>query len=536
MINLIPMPANVKERSGSITLTRNKITVSVSDCTDKIFSAVKAVLKTDFIKADGQADICFINDASLKGEHYSLKVCDKGIEIFCSDYAGAFYALTSLRQLMMSDIASDKLTCPLVEIINDGPCYEWRGLHLDESRHFFGMETVKKYIDFMSLYKLNRFHWHLTDDHGWRVEIKKYPLLTEIGSKRKGTHLHHWTCKEMDNTPCGGYYTQDEIKEIIEYAKDRCIEIVPEIDFPAHSAAAIAAYNGLACREIPCEVFSSFGSLFHEMEGNRDWNRTLCLGKDEVMEFVYDVIDEVAELFPFSYFHVGGDEAPKTEWERCPRCQQKIKDEGLKDGVALQCWFTNKLNEHLRKKGKIMIGWNEIVESGLADSDIVVQYWTPQDDPKVFAHLEKGGKTILSCHKYFYFDMLHSYCNPEGTYGFTPAKIRMPESIRKGVLGYEGETWTEFITNEENLFFMIFNRGLALSEAAWSRNEIKNYASFKERVDGQKKIMDALSLYYGPDYLTMKRNHLKKFLLKTKYGIGYKHLDGEYRLSKILEK
>lgn len=536
MIKLIPIPENIKEAEGTLTLVRNSITTSADPEISAIMTVVKDILKTDFTPAEGNAQLSFIYDGTLKEDHYSLKVTQKGISAYCSGYAGAFYALTSLRQLMMSDIASEKLVCPLVEIINDGPCYEWRGLHLDESRHFFGKETVKKYIDFMSLYKLNRFHWHLTDDHGWRIEIKKYPLLTEIGSKRRGTQLHHWQCYEMDNTPCGGYYTQEDIREIIEYARQRCVEIVPEIDFPAHSAAAIAAYNSLACREIPCEVFPSFGGLFHEKEGNRDWNRTLCLGKDEVMAFVYDVIDEVADLFPFGYFHVGGDEAPTNEWKKCSLCQQRIKDEGLKDEVALQCWFTNKVNAYLREKGKIMIGWNEVLESGLADSDIVAQYWTPAPDKNVFAHLEKGGKTILSCHKYFYFDMLHSYCYPEGTYKFTPSAIDMPQDLRKGVLGYEGEAWTEFMTDENNLFFMVFNRGLALSEASWSKSGVRDYSSFVQRLTAQKKIMDALGIYYGQDFLTMKRNRVKKLLLKRKYGIGRKHLDGEYRLSKILKK
>ncbi|MBQ7295579.1 MAG: beta-N-acetylhexosaminidase [Clostridia bacterium] len=535
MINIIPMPENITEKKGKLSLDRNKITVSVGKELTAILPMINQVLKSDFTKAEGAAELSFIYDASLKKEHYSLSTDEKGIRVWASGYEGAFYALTTLRQLMGSDIASDKLICPFVEIKNDGPAYSWRGLQLDESRHFFGKETVKKYLDFMSLYKLNRFHWHLTDDNGWRIEIKKYPLLTEIGSKRKGSQLHHWQCKEMDESEHSGFYTQEDIREIISYAKERCIEIVPEIDFPAHSAAAIAAYGNLACREIHSEVFPFFGGVIPASKGITDWNRTLCLGKDEVLEFVYDVIDEVAELFPFKYFHVGGDEAPLGEWKKCAACQQRIKIEGLKDEVALQGWFTNKVNSYLKEKDKIMMGWNEILASRLIDRDIIVQYWTAKRDRNVNNHLKNGGETVLSCHKYFYFDMLHSYCSVKGTYKFKPSTAKVPKCLKGSVIGYEGEAWTEFIREENQLFFMVFNRALALSEAVWSKDKVKDYSSFKNRLSEHKKIMDALSINYGPDFLTMKRNYVKKYRLSKKNGIDPKHFDSEYRLSKILK-
>lgn len=535
MLNIIPMPENITEKKGLLTLDRNKITVSANEELSAILPMINKVLKSDFSVVQYKADISFIYDKSLEKEHYSLIADETGIKAYASGYEGAFYALTTLRQLFLSDIASDKLVCSLTEIKNDGPAYSWRGLQLDESRHFFGKDTVKKYLDFMSLYKLNRFHWHLTDDNGWRIEIKKYPLLTEIGSKRKGSQLHHWHCKEMDESEYSGFYTQEDIKEIISYAKERCIEIVPEIDFPAHSAAAIAAYNNLACREIPSEVFPFFGGVIPASKGMSDWNRTLCLGKDEVLQFVYDVIDEVAELFPFKYFHVGGDEAPTSEWQKCHVCQQRIKEEGLKNEVALQGWFTNKVNAHLKEKGKIMMGWNEILASGIIDRDIIAQYWTAQRDKKVNTHLKNGGEAVLSCHKYFYFDMLHSYCNPKGTYKFRPSTAKVPKHLANSVIGYEGEAWTEFIREEDQLFFMVFNRTLALSEAVWSKDKVKDYSSFKRRLAEHKKIMDALGINYGPDCLTMKRNHLKKIRLAKKNGIDPKHFDSEYRLSKILK-
>mgnify|MGYP003298330335 FL=1 len=263
-------------------------------------------------------------------------------------------------------------------------------MQLDESRHFFGMQEVRKLIDYMAMYKLNRFHWHLTDDQGWRIEIKKHPLLTEIGSKRKGSQLHSWRSLDMSHTPVEGYYTHEDIKQIIAYAKARCVEIIPEIDFPAHCASVLASYNDLACREISCEVPDFFGGIIPESRGMKDWNRTLCLGKDEVLSFVYDVIDEVAELFPFPYFHVGGDEAPKNEWEKCPRCQERMKAEGLKNETELQGWFTNKLNAYLKTQGKIMIGWNEVLAAKGIDSDIVAQYWISRNGKNVIKHLTQS--------------------------------------------------------------------------------------------------------------------------------------------------
>lgn len=535
MINLIPMPELVEETGGNISLDRNNITLSCDERLSKILTVVKEILKTDFTIDEAKGQIRFIFNSSLKKEHYSLEVSDSNIKIYASEYSGAFYALSTLRQLFMSDLKAEKLTCPCVKITDDGPAFQWRGLQLDESRHFFGMNTVKKYLDFMSLYKLNRFHWHLSDDNGWRIEIKKYPLLTEIGSKRKGSQLHHWQCTEMDETEHSGFYTQQQIKEIIKYAADRCIEIVPEIDFPAHCASAIAAYNELACRNIPCEVFSFFGGVIPKSQGRNDWNRTLCLGKDESLSFVYDVLDEVSELFPYEYFHVGGDEAPKDEWKKCPACQKRIKQENLLDEVQLQGWFTNKVNAHLKEKGKIMMGWNEILESKITDKDIIAQYWTTKRDKNVNAHLSQGGKTVLSCHRYFYFDMLHSYCNVKGTYNFKPSKALVPKKLEKSVIGYEGEVWTEFITNENQLFFMAFHRSLALSEAAWSKDKAKNYSSFKSRVTHQEKIMDELGINYGQDFLTMKRNYVKKYLLSKKNGIDPKHFDSEYRLSELIK-
>ena len=534
MINLIPMPKNYKEFKGGYSIDRDAVTVFFDKELDSIKDMVAEVLKIKTTEPEDVVDISFIYDSKADKNAYSLSISDSGVKIYASDYEGAFYGLTTVRQLYKSDITDNKvLTASCLEIKDDKPLYSWRGLHLDESRNFFGKNSVKKLLDFMSLYKLNRFHWHLTDDQGWRVEVKKYPLLIEIGSKRNGTQLHSWNSTDKDPTPHEGHYTQEDIREIIAYAKKRCIEIIPEIDFPAHCAAAIAAYNDLACREIPCQVFDFCGNKLAEMQGITNWNRPLCLGKDKAIEFVLDVVGELADLFPFEYFHVGGDEAPTNEWKKCPTCQARMKKENLRTETDLQGWFTNKLNAHLKSKGKIMVGWNEVLASNI-DRDIVAQYWTPRKDKHVKEHIAGGGKVILSNHRYFYYDMLYSYCIPKDTYGFTYKNAGISKKYKDSVLGIEGENWTEWTRTEKELFFKIFNRTLALSEAGWSDESVRDYGSFVKRMDSQKKIMDALDIFYGSDEITMHKAKHKKTKLSKKHGFTHKDYDSEYRLQEIL--
>ena len=533
MLNLIPIPKNYKEFKGGYSIDRDAVAVSFDKELQEIENVICEILKIQIAEPQKNVDISFVYDEKADKDAYSLSITDSGVKVYASSYEGAFYAMTTLRQLYKTDITDNKLlTASCVEIKNDKPLYEWRGLQLDESRNFFGKDTVKKLLDFMSLYKLNRFHWHLTDDQGWRVEVKKYPLLIEIGSKRNGTQLHSWSGIDKDPTPHEGHYTQEDIKEIIAYAKKRCIEIIPEIDFPAHCASAIAAYNYLACREIPWQVFDFCGNKLAEKQGIKNWNRPLCLGKDKVIDFAVDVISELADLFPFEYFHVGGDEAPTNEWKKCPNCQERMRKENLKNETELQGWFTNKLNAALKAKGKTMVGWNEILASNI-DRDIVAQYWTPGTDKNVNNHLQNGGKVILSNHKYFYFDMRYSYCTPKGTYKFSYKDSGVPEECKDKVLGVEGENWTEWTRTEKALFFKIFNRGLALAETAWSDESVKNYSSFVERMQKQKKIMDALDIFYGSDDITMQKATLRKRYLSKKYGFSHDDNDSEFRLQEI---
>lgn len=522
MINVIPKPRVAVEEEGFYELSSGVVSFSYDERLGNMRQCIACSLGVMSVETC-EPDISFIYTEKVKAEEYLLKITEEGIRVYASDYSGAFYALITLKQLIDDE---NKVPCCK---ISDRPLYSWRGMQLDESRYFFGAQTVKKLIDYMALYKLNRFHWHLTDDQGWRIEIKKHPLLTEIGSKRKGSQLHSWKSYDMSHTPVEGYYTQDEIRQIVAYAKARCVEIVPEIDFPAHSLAAIASYNDLACREIHSEVPDFFGGIIPESRGEKDWNRTLCLGKDEVLDFVYDVIDETAALFPFEYFHVGGDEAPTSEWKKCDKCQSRMRAEGLKNETELQGWFTNKLNEHLKAQGKIMVGWNEVLAAKNVSNEVVAQYWTPLKDKNVNKHLKNGGDVILSNHKYFYFDMAHEYCTVKGTYYYVPKKAGLKDKYSDRILGVEGENWTEWTPTEEALFFKLSTRGLALAECAWNRS--RDYCDFLERLEANKARLDKMGVYYGEDWLVLEKNTKRKKKAAKRKGLDSKGYDCEYELS-----
>lgn len=536
MANIIPLPKNVVETNDYYSFDKSKATCFISTELSEITGMLEEVMHCRFRQDKSAACISFIYDPDEEKEGYSLIVDKSGARVFASCYNGAFYGLQTLRQLFGSDIENKKiLSSHFIKITNDSPRFGWRGIQLDESRHFFGKETVKKLLDFMAMYKLNVFHWHLTDDQGWRIEIKKYPLLTEIGSKRIGTQLKNWKSLAFDPAPVEGYYTHEDIREIVAYAKKRCIEIVPEIDFPAHCAAAIASYNQLACREIPWETPGYFGGRIPESKGEKAWNRPLCLGKEAVYDFVYEVLDEVAGLFPFEYFHVGGDEAPQDEWKKCPACQAKMKQEGLEDETALQGYFTNCVNEHLKSVGKTLVGWNEVLAAKLIDRDVVAQYWTPGKDKNVTEHLRRGGKVILSCHKAFYFDMKYSYVTVRNAYTFDPIKNNVPKEHLSSVLGLEGENWTEWTDSEEQLFFKLASRSLALSECAWTDEKTKNYKDFLARLSEHKNLLRANGIYFGSDEVIFGKNAIRRALLAKKAKTSFDDFDCEYRMSKTVE-
>lgn len=511
MLNLIPVPYKFEEKNGSFIID-DKLKV----CSD---------FELPLLKLEGADDgkLIIKKNCSLPDEGYTLDVKEDCINITSSTEKGAYYALQSLRQISRYEIGKRKVPCCTVE---DKPNFKWRGMHLDESRHFFGKEEVKRLLDMMFMMKLNVFHWHLTDDQGWRIEIKKYPLLTEVGSVRKYTQINGWNRIDTVDKVYGGFYTQEDIKEIVSYASQRGIEVVPEVDFPAHCASAIAAYPWLACRELEREVPGYFGDAVPVRKfGIRDWNRTLCLGKEKVIEFVFNVIDEVCALFPAKYFHIGGDEAPKNEWKKCPNCQKVIRENNLKNENNLQGWFNNRVLEHIKSKGKRLIGWNEILKAGNLDKTVVAQYWTPERDRNAERHVNSGGNMIMSNHHSFYFDMPYGKYPLRYTYDYSPVKFGVNEKNIKNVLGVEGEVWTEWIDGREKLDMQVFPRMQALSETAWSQPENKNWDSFRSRLDNFKVYYKLFGMNYAVDSVSMPKNLLKRAHISYKFINGDTHLE-----------
>lgn len=486
-------------------------------------------LKSDFdlplldVKKGEGANLVVEKDTAMGNEAYVLDISESRILIKSGGEAGAYYALQSLRQLSRYELGKRKVGCCVVE---DSPRFGWRGIQLDSSRHFWSVEQIKSILDMMFMMKLNVFHWHLTDDQGWRIEIKKYPKLTEIGSVRKFTQLNGWGSTETDSKQYGGYYTQEQIKDIVDYAAKRSIMIVPEVDFPAHAAAAIAAYPELACRVLDREVPGYFGGIIPEkVYGIKDWNRTICAGKEFTNQFVFDVIDEVCELFPAPYFHIGGDEAPKDEWKKCPCCQKVIKDNNLKDEEELQGWFNNRILEHLKAKGKRLIGWNEILKAQGLDKSVIAQYWTPTRDKNAERHANTGGSIIMSNHKAFYFDMPYAQYPLTNTYNYAPENFGVNRENVKNVLGVEGELWTEWIDTKERLDMMMYPRVQALSEVAWSREENRNWSDFKSRLDSFKVYFKLFGINYAVDKTALPKNLIKRAKIRAKFMKGDVHLE-----------
>lgn len=499
MINLIPIPYANEERYGEFVI--NNTTAVYADAElakvkDIFVSLVQSVcgykISTVISK---NASIRFLFDRIQPQEGYRIECTTDSLNIFASGYTGAFYAVMSLRQLFNMDVADKPAILTMHAVsITDKPRFKWRGIMLDESRHFFGVDAVKNLLDYMSMYKLNVFHWHLTDNVGWRVEIKKYPRLTEVGSVRRGTQSLAWGRPGVISwINYGGYYTQEQIKDIVQYAQARNIMIVPEIDMPAHFVAAIAAYPYLSCAE--AEIETSF-----KHHGNHDI--IACAGKESTYKFIYDVLDEVCELFPAPYFHIGGDEASKKEWKRCPHCQKVIKDNKLGGEEDLQGFFNNKIALYLKRKGKAMIGWNEILTTKSLERSVIAQYWVFSRDKNVENQAADGRSVIISKHQSFYFDMPYGRVKLSDTYNFEPEDIMIKEDW---ALGIEGALWTEWVPTVQRLQFQLFPRMEALSEVAWSPHETRCYTDFRKRLRKRFAALDKLKIYYAPENLLEKR-------------------------------
>ncbi|MBX9807227.1 MAG: family 20 glycosylhydrolase, partial [Flavobacteriaceae bacterium] len=381
----------------------------------------------------------------------------------------------------------------------------YRGAMLDVGRHFFSVSFVKKYIDYLALHKLNYFHWHLTEDQGWRIEIKKYPKLTEIGSKRNGSIVGRYPGKGSDNAYEEGFYTQDEVKDIVKYASDRFITVIPEIEMPGHSSAAIAAYPELSCfpnekTVIPDNMISEKSK--QELANGRvklvqeTWgvHTDVYAPTEYTFKFLEDVLDEVMMLFPSKYIHVGGDESPKDAWKRSEFCQQLIKEKGLKDEHGLQSYFIQRMEKYINGKGRIMIGWDEILEGGLAPNAIVMS-WRGEDGG--IAAAKENHQVIMTPGSHVYLDhsqtknekevTIGGFLPLETVYGYEPVPKELNEHQAKYVLGAQGNIWTEYMNNPSKVEYMIFPRLSALSEVLWSPKEGKDWASFQIKIEIMKK-------------------------------------------------
>ena len=428
-------------------------------------------------------------------EKYSLLVSKENIIISATSSIGVFYGIQTLLQLiphktLKEDKISLEVSIPCVSI-EDFPRFKWRGFMLDESRHFFGKEQVKKILDLMALLKLNTFHWHLTDDQGWRIEIKKYPLLTEIGSKREGTITSQRFLRSnqkikapIDEIPVSGYYTQQDLRELIQYATERFITIIPELDFPGHTTAALAAYPELSCTGGPFKVSTRFGI-------HKD---VLCIGKEKVFEFIQNVLNEIIEIFPSNIIHIGGDEAPNRRWKKCLDCQARIKDESLGSVDNLQVYFTNRITDYLGSKGKRIIGWNEILNDDLIDNALC-QYWINHFD-KVLEHIRKGREVVMSEMKALYFDYPYRLIPLHQTYNYDPIPSNLEEKYHKNILGLEACLWTEYVKNKDKLEWQAFPRLIAVAETGWTPKNKRNFESFLERLDSFLPLLKALDVNY----------------------------------------
>ena len=442
-----------------------------------------------------------LDTAVKNNEGYILKVTPKNITIRAKTAAGFFYAVQTIRQLLPADVENQKvvegiaLSVPAC-IIEDEPRFVYRGMHLDVARHLFPVATIKKYIDLLALNKFNTFHWHLTDDQGWRIEIKKYPKLTEIGGFRNETVIGHAgrSPLKFDGKRYGGFYTQDEVREVVAYAKSKFITVIPEIEMPGHAMAALAAYPELSCTGGPFQVNTKWGVM----------DDVFCAGKEGTFAFLQDVLTEVIDLFPGTYIHIGGDECPKARWEKCPLCQKRMKDEGLKDENELQSYFIQRMEKFVSSKGRKIIGWDEILEGGLAPEATVMSWRGIKGGIEA---AKQKHDVIMTPSSHVYLD--YYQCEPEGqplsiggylplekVYSFNPLPAELTPEEQKYILGVQGNVWTEYISTSEHMEYMAFPRAFAIAEIGWTPERLKDFEDFLARLDVLKKRYDALSLNY----------------------------------------
>ena len=544
-ISVIPKPAHLEMKAGSFQFTQNTRFI-VSDAAQKEIASIlidkfkkvsefnlefsTQVPKKDFVQ--------FVVNEKLEDEAYKLEVNSDRVIIISKGNAGFLYGIETLRQLLPESIeSSEKISnaewiVPNVTI-SDQPRYKYRGLMLDVSRHFFKMDYIKKTIDRMAMLKMNVLHFHLVDDQGWRIEIKKYPKLTEVGAWRVDQEDKHWdgryTTTADEKGTYGGFYTQEELKELVAYASTKNVEIIPEIEMPAHVSSAIAAYPELSCHERPIGVPS--GGV---------WPITdiYCAGKENTFQFLENVLTEVMDIFPSKYIHVGGDEATKTNWKACPNCNKRMQAEGLKNAEELQSYFIKRMERFINSKGKKLIGWDEILEGGIAPEATVMSWRGVAGGVEA---AKQGHDVIMTPGSHCYFDHYQGPQNEEPlawggytplskVYTFDPVVDTMTPAEAKHVLGGQANLWSEQIKTEAHSEYMIFPRLAALSETLWSPKESRNWEDFSARIVSMFKRYDFLGINYAKSaYLVMHDVQIDMDTKKVSLSLKNEFTNGDIR-------
>ncbi len=521
--NIVPLPNHLTPQQGRFELNK-KVKVITTGCTPEVAAIADSLIQRLAMisgirlqhaeQADAGAAITFVTQEGLSKEGYKLSVTPQQITITASQPNGFFYAMQSLYQLLppavygQEKVKNAEWSVPAVEI-EDSPRFSYRGLHLDVCRHFPSLDYIYKYIDMLAMHKMNTFHWHLTDDQGWRIEIKKYPKLTEIGSKRKGTLIDYYFVnypQVFDNKEVSGYYTQEEVKAVVAYAASKYITVIPEIEMPGHAIAALAAYPELSCRPDTTYEVTGLWGVFEEV---------FC-PKEETFAFLEGVMDEVIELFPSEYIHVGGDECPKTVWKNCKHCQDLIKSLGLKDDTTpnvidglkhskedkLQSYFITRMEKYINSKGRRIIGWDEILEGGLAPNATVMSWRGVEGGINA---AKAGHDAIMTPGAYAYLDKyqedpefapttIGGFATLKFVYAYNPVPDDADELVKKHIIGLQGNCWAEYMKTDDRRDYQVVPRGVAIAETGWTQNANKSWDDFCQRMVSDFDRMEVLNV------------------------------------------
>ena len=506
---IIPHPAQLTPKNGSFTVWKGT-SIMVDD---EVFMPVASLLARQAEKVMGSryavrkgrsdSGILFSRNTTLGAEAYAMEVTSKKITIQASTGAGAFYALQTLLQLMPPPMSGDERSALAMSVpncsIQDSPRFNYRGLMLDVGRYFFKVEDIKRFLDVMASYKLNTFHWHLTEDQGWRIEIKKYPLLTQVSSVRKESMLGHYRDKQYDGKPHGGFYTQDQVREIVAYAADRYITVIPEIEMPGHSQAVLAAYP----------QFGVNPDKIYQVATRWGVSEDVLAPREETFTFLEDVLSEVMDLFPGPYIHIGGDECPKTQWRESRFCQNLIKQLGLKDEDELQSYFIRRIDKFITSRGRKLLGWDEILEGGLSPNATVMSWRGVKGGVEA---AKQGHDVVMSPNSFFYLDYYQGDPRTEPlaiggdlplakSYSFEPDLPELTAEEARHVVGIQANVWTEYISDIGYAEYMTYPRTLALAEIAWSPKAPKDFPAFKKRLETHLPHLDAMKVNYSKAFL-----------------------------------